>query len=243
MSDAVLSKIKVPRNLTAAMQLLQLYAQSGHVFWASDTIRPSNLSKFVGKLSGMGIDRSAVLRGYHKNKGAASVHLVVVEEGQLLRWILVSTSGKGGLNDALAYKPGTVLDLRLRGQHLRLRHYELLKQPKRWTDQERREHTAETLTWRMSPESVNAHQAFIVERAKQHDRAGLMKEVEAIRMQPLFAGVRSQVFRLQAEAVKVWHKFNKTAPELDANPDMPFMLRLAIYDEPPRTLLNIINPQ
>lgn len=34
-----IAAIKVPRNQTAAMQLIQLYAQSGHVFWTAGIVQ------------------------------------------------------------------------------------------------------------------------------------------------------------------------------------------------------------
>ena len=45
-----LRAIKVPRNMTALMQLLQQYAQAGHLLWQTDTVSANKLDRLIPKL-------------------------------------------------------------------------------------------------------------------------------------------------------------------------------------------------
>ncbi|MFH1493974.1 MAG: hypothetical protein ABIG70_04170 [Pseudomonadota bacterium] len=233
----ILSRIKLPRNVTGAMQLMQLHAQTGHHLWCSDVIRAVHLEKFIMKFGELHVERSAPMRLYWKRRGNASVHLILLPEAVgLVRWVLMSTPGKNGLQ---YHAPGAVGDLTMRGQHLQWRHYELLRLPKEWRQDERRR-TDETVTWRMQPEAYKTHEALIVDRAQQHDHRGLLTELEALRMQPLFAGVRNQVWQLQGVAHKVWAKFNRSAAPLSLTESLPILSRLPIYDNSPRMALEIV---
>lgn len=248
----ILTAIKVPKNQTAAMQLLQLYVQSGHVFWTSGVVERSKLTRLVQKLAAFRIERDAPGRIYDKSKGLASTHLVVLDSANdVLPWVLVSTTGRSGLNDPDALAVGRVGDTRLAGQHLRWAHYELLHAEKVITLT--RDVTTKTgavlagrkttlrsttWTWRMTRERADAHEKFIVGLAKQRDAAGLAKEVAALAMMPLFSGVRGQVLKLHAEAKKLAGKFKCATPEL---PQLQYLVKLPIYAEPAKTLYSISN--
>lgn len=249
--------IKVPRNQTAAMQLLQLYAQSGHHYWTSGVVLRTKLERFIEKLDSFRIGRDVPGRAYDKTRGLASTHLVLIESpGESLSWLLVSTRGKGGLSDPAAPDLGTVRDTRLAGQHLALKHYELLhieKKMKRTRvvkfDQDRdgrrqevKEERTETVktttwTWRMLLARVREHEALIVALAKQRDDAGLAAELTALAMMPLFSGVRGQVLKLYSEAKKLAGKFKLDPLTV---PQLPYMVKLPVYDTPSTTLADLL---
>lgn len=246
-----LAGVKVPKNQTAAMQLLQLYAQSGHVFWTSGVVSRSKLERFLEKLEAFRIDRDSPGRAYDKSRKLASVHLVILDSpDDLLPWVLVSTQGRRGLADPAAPAVGTVRDTRLAGQHLTWKHYELLHAEKRLVRirdiktkkgevlKDRQETIRQTTwTWRMTPARMREHEAFIVALAKQRDSVGLAAELAALVMMPLFSGVRGQVLKLYSEAKKLAGKFNlNPSPSM---PVLPYMVRLPAYSEPPATLLTL----
>lgn len=219
------------------MQLMQLHAQTGHHLWCSDVIRAVHLEKFIMKFGELHVERSAPMRLYWKRRGNASTHLILLPEAVgLVRWVLMSTKGRNGLQD---HAPGAVCELTKRGQHLQWRHYEMLRLPKEW-QQDGRRRTDETITWRMQPEAYKTHEAFIVDRAQQHDHQGMLTELEALRMQPLFSGVRNQVWGLQGVALRVWAKFNRGSAPLPFPDGLPILSRLPIYNDPPRTALEIV---
>ena len=252
-----LAALKVPRNQTAAMQLIQLYAQSGHVFWTSGIVQRDKLTRLLAKLACYRLDRYTPGRAYDKSRGLASVHLVILDvPNDLLPWVLVSTKGKGGLTDPTALPVGVVQDTRLAGQHLRWSHYELLHAPKvikrtrtvkfkqdrdgrRQDVQEERTETVRqtTWSWRMTPSRLREHEAFIVALAKQRDSAGLALELQALAMMPLFSGVRGQVLKLYAEAKKLAGKFKLDPLE---PPQLPYMVKLPVYDTPPATIAGLL---
>lgn len=249
---ALLSSVKVPRNNTAAMQLLQLYAQSGHYYWTAGVVSRKKLNSFVCKLESYRISRDAPGRAYDKTKGLASVHLVILDSADdVLPWVLVSTAGKGGLAAVDVIAPGEVRDTRLAGQHLTWGHYELLRAEKRITRtrdvktrdgqvlKDRKETIKQTTwSWRLSAARVKAHEALIVALAKQRDSTGLDAELEALARMPQFSGVRGQVLKLYGEAKKLAGKFKLDPPLV---PDLPYMVRQPAYGEPPKTLLTLLN--
>jgi hypothetical protein len=222
-------KIKIPKNQTAAMQLLQLYAQSGHVYWMAGVIERKKLVRFLAKLAVLRIDRDAPGRAYDKSKGLASTHLVVLAaDNGMLKWVLVGTPGKDGLLDSTLPNFGPVYDTRCKGQHLRLAHYELLHAEKRI-----KQVRYTTWTWRIAPQRFKEHEAFIVQLVRRRDIDGLYVELAALAAMPQFSGIRGQVLKLFAETKKLSLKFK--LGEL-AMPTLPYMTRVSIYAEPPKTL-------
>ena len=236
-----LLNIKIPRNNTAAMQLIQLYAQSGHAFWASGEIERKKLRRFLPKLAAFRIDRDAPGRVYDKGKGLASSHLVVLETAPgLLNWVLVSTPGKSGLADPDIPKPGPVSDTRLRGQHLRWRQYELLHAEKKIEvhgENGKKTVRDTTWTWRVTAQRYKEHEAFIVDRVKHRDVQGVNNELHALAMMPMFSGVRGQTLKLYGEAKKLAGKFGLAMAPV---PELPFMTKQPIYTEPPETLFGLV---
>lgn len=253
----VLTAIKAPRSQTAAMQLIQLYVQTGHYHWTSGTVERAKLGRLVEKLTPYRIHRDAPGRAYDRRGKKASSHLVVLDSpDDVLRWVLVSTAGRGGLADPEAPQVGPVYDTRVRGQYLRWSHYELLHAPKAVKRKKlvkfeqdrngRRQKVTEerietvhitTWSWRIDPQRVREHEALLASRAKHRDLAGLLAAVAALAQMPLFGGVRGQVLKLHAEARKLAHKAGLA---LDL-PRLPFMTRLPIYADPPATLYSLAN--
>ena len=236
-----LFSIKTPRNNTAAMQLIQLYAQSGHVFWTAGEIEPKKLRRFLPKIAGLRLDRDAPGRVYDKSKGIASCHLVVLETAPgLLNWVLASTPGKSGLADPDSPKLGPVSDTRLRGQHLRWKHYELLHAEKKI--EVHGEHGKKTVrdttwTWRMTAQRYKEHEAFIVDRVKHRDVQGVNTELQVLAMMPMFSGIRGQTLKLYGEAKKLAGKFGLAIAPV---PELPFMTKQPIYAEPPGILRDLV---
>ena len=239
-----LLNIKVPKNNSAAMQLIQLYAQSGHVFWTAGEIERHKLRRFLPKLAGFRIDRDATGRTYDKTKGVASCHLVVLPmpepAQQMLAWVLVSTSGKSGLADPDSPKLGPVSDTRLRGQHLRWKHYELLHAEKKievYGEHGKKTIRDTTWTWRMTAQRYREHEAFIVDRVRHRDANGVNSELQALAMMPMFSGIRGQRLKLFMEAKKLADKFGLAIAPV---PELPFMTKQPIYTEPPGTLFELV---
>lgn len=241
MENLLTLNIKIPRNNTAAMQLLQLYAQSGHVFWTDGMIDRQKLRRFLPRLAGFRIDRDAPGRTYDKTKGLASSHLVVLEAApDLLTWVLVSTAGRNGLDDPDGAQLGSVYDTRLRGQHLRWRQYELLRVEKKIDVHGK--HGKKTIrdttwTWHMIAQRYKEHEAFIVDRVRHRDVAGVNNELRALAMMPMFSGVRGQTLKLFSEAKKLAGKFGLAIAPV---PELPFMTKLPIYAEPPIILRDLL---
>jgi hypothetical protein len=67
--------IRVPRNQTALMQLLQRQVSSGHYYWCADTIPNHKLAGFIDKWSGYALRSDSPARAYRKQTKRASVHL------------------------------------------------------------------------------------------------------------------------------------------------------------------------
>lgn len=245
-----LASIKVPKSLTSALQLIQLYTQSGHFFWTSGVVERSKLAKLVQKFAVFRIDRDAPGRIYDKSKKLASVHFVVLDSPtDLLKWVLVSTVGKGGMNDPEALNVGVVKDTRLTNQHLQFGNYELLHIEKNVTvtrnvktkageilKDRRATIRSTTWTWRITRERFLAHQALIVSCAKHKNTRELEIEIAALSMMPMFSGVRSQVLKLHEEARKVCVKFVCTLPVL---PRLPILTKQPIYSDPATNLLDL----
>lgn len=248
---SILTSVKLPRNQTAAMQLLQLYIQSGHFYWTSGTVLVDKFERFIDKLSFSRIDRDAPGRAYDKSKGIASIHLVVFSSTPgIVDWILVSTAGREGLADPSSPSIGIVRDTRLNGQHLGFKHYELLHLEKKIVRirdittkthevlKNRKETIRQTTwTWRITPARFKEHEAFIVSLIKHRDTRGLVAELDALSMMPLFSGVRGQVLKLYAEASKLAAKFKLTPV---TPPTLPYLTKLPIYHTPSKNLLAIL---
>jgi hypothetical protein len=226
--------IKLPRSKTAAMLLMQQLAASGHYYYLSGQMPATKLKRFLPKLEQFGIYRDAPGRAYDRRKRRAAVHLVVVDlDNQEVFWCLLSTAGKGGLADPTAPNLGIVKDSRLRGQHLRFLAYELLEYEKRMPKVK-----ATTWTWRIEPTRYVEFEAAVVQTARERDCAAIIAMIERHSAMPLFSGVRGQVLKLNQLAGKLASKFGRGEIEL---PTLPYMLKLPLYDSPPRTLVGLLD--
>jgi len=226
--------IKLPRSKTAAMLLMQQLATSGHHYYLSSQMPANKLGRFLPKLEQFGIYRDAPGRAYDRRKRRASVHLVVVElDNREVFWCLLSTAGKGGLADPIAPNLGTVKDTRLRGQHLRFLAYELLEYEKRIPKVK-----TTTWTWRIEPTRYAELEAAVVQTVRERDRPAIIAMIERHSAMPLFSGVRGQALKLNHLAGKLASKFGRGEIEL---PTLPYIVKLPLYDSPPRTLAGFVD--
>ena len=111
--------LPIPRNLTAAMQLLQLLVgPCRHRYWCGGVIPTHKLRDFVEKMARRypSILRNARQRSYDRARGRASMRLIVYPVMPIRRhtavdmtvdisrdmfvWWLLSTDGTGGLADS-----------------------------------------------------------------------------------------------------------------------------------------------
>lgn len=228
--------IKLPRSKTAAMLLMQQLTAAGHYYYLSGQMPVAKLGRFLPKLEQFGIYRDAPGRAYDRRRRRASVHLVVVElDNAEVFWCLLSTAGRGGLADPAAPNLGAVKDGRLRGQHLRFLSYELLQYEKRLPKVK-----ATTWTWRIEPTRYAEFEAAAVQTARERDCTAISAMIERHSAMPLFSGVRGQVLKLNQLAAKLSSKFGHGDIEL---PTLPYMVKLSIYDSPPRKLEELVGIQ
>ena len=99
-ADAAL-QIKIPRNKTVLMQLLQLLVFRRHYWWCSGIIDAAKLGGFVAKMAvRYPLTRTARGRAYDRTRGLAAMHFVAYPLANgLVAWWLLSDDGTGGLND------------------------------------------------------------------------------------------------------------------------------------------------
>ncbi|MBV2182375.1 MAG: hypothetical protein KUL86_14240 [Castellaniella sp.] len=222
--------LRIPRSRTAGMQLLQLFAASGHVYWVAGVITREKLARFIPKIvASFPILRDTPGRAYDRKQHRASVHLVVIPlEADTAYWALVSSHGKGGLADSHAPNLGVVRDMRLKGQHLTFLHYELLYQEKRLPGC-----AGSTWTWRITPARYRELEAQIVQVVRERGSSAVTDLITINSSMPLFSGVRGQVMKLNAEVRKLARKrSNLVLPPTQ----LPYLRRQRIYDEVPLTL-------
>lgn len=215
--------LKIPRNRTAAMQLMQQLVGSGHHRYVSGHVAPSKLPRFVEKLAAsFPIHRDAPGRAYDRRQRRASVHLVVCPLDDLeVFWCLLSTKGAGGLGDPDSPDIGPRRDTRLRGQHLRFAHYELLHYEKVLP-----KIRATTWTWRIEPKRYAEYEAAVVQTARERDLAALVSMAQRHASMPMFSGIRGQVLKLNQLLAKLAAKFNKGTL---VPPQLPSLRKLPIY--------------
>ena len=242
----LLSRIKIPRNQTAVMSLLLQYASNGYCYYAQGVVAPAKLGNFVTKLGGIyPIALDKVARSLQRKRGQAAYQLVVLPDDEIVRWVLLSTPGSGNLLDRPLDAGMKVRDLRLFGERLRWKQYELLREPKSWQDRTSNgkpiTKTQRTWSWRLIPERVKAHEAHIVACARNHNRPALDAEVKALSFMPMFAQVRRQVAKLWKEADKVWRKFNgREKAEPLTIPPLFYLRKIKIYSTPALSVLGFV---
>jgi hypothetical protein len=242
--------IRVPRNQTALMQLLQRQVSSGHYYWCADTIPKHKLTGFIDKWSGYALRSDAPARAYRKQTKRASVHLCLNPagfgqlknadiDGQInskevevtrfptespVGWWLLSTAGKAGLIDGLP-TPSKVFDCRTDAGRLRFKDYELVLQTKVVKSGGKSKQLI-TWTWRLTSQRYKAWEALLIERAKVRDLAGVVKAIDCLRAMPMFAGIRMQVIKLIAEANRMLIKMKLEPIEV---PTLPVMRMIELW--------------
>jgi hypothetical protein len=214
-----LPEVRVPRNLTATLQLIQLFVISAHTFWINGTVKVDRWELFLRKMAGRYLlDRSERMRVYDRQHARASVHLVArpSADGRKVQWMLLSTEGKGGLLDmevSPLEKPGNA---RLAEGRLTWGDYELVYASKKWVEtyqatarsgktKERRVlRRGSTWTWRITQEAARGVSAAIVDACASMDPFTVRNVLEHQATRPLFAGVREQVVQFGQQAREAW---------------------------------------
>jgi len=214
-----LPEVRVPRNLTATLQLIQLFVISAHTFWIGGTVVIDRWELFLRKMAGRyKLDRSERMRVYDRQHARASVHLVArpSADGRKVQWMLLSTEGKGGLLDmevSPLEKPGNA---RLAEGRLTWGDYELVYASKKWVEayratarsgktKERRVlRRGSTWTWRITQEAARGVSAAILDACASMDPFTVRNVLEHQATRPLFAGVREQVVQFGQQAREAW---------------------------------------
>ncbi len=223
--------IRIPRNQTALMQYLQRLVTTGHYFWTADRIPVGKLPGFVAKWQlGFRLRADAPARAYRKRCGRASVHLCLHPDAAGtdrpdVAWWMLSTAGKEGLLGP-GKLPGRVRDCRTVEGRLRCGDYELLEQPKSFSDASGKVKTMTTWTWRITPARYREWEALLVARAKQRDYQGIEATLDCLAAMPMFAGIRAQVARMRSEANRMLAKVGGMPVEL---PSLPVMRMMSLW--------------
>jgi hypothetical protein len=224
--------IRIPRNLTALLQLIQRQVTAGAVYWTSDVIPIEKLGGFIERWQpAYHLRADPPARAYRKRTHKASVHLVVHPDyfdtsNSTVRWWMLSTAGGNGLVAVSGPKPGPVSDCRTLSGRLRCGDYELLQQEKAFTDKSGKVKTVTSWTWRIAPGRYREWEALLVERAKMRDLEAIHGAFACLRSMPMFAGIRLQVQRLAVEANKMSGKVGGQRYEL---PDLPIMRMVKLW--------------
>jgi hypothetical protein len=213
--------IYIPPSLTAHLQNIQhALAGSRAYFYCTDVIPKASLPAFIDRWKDYGLRCDAPARAYRKRVGRASVVLCISNqfldpEITKVAWWMFSTPGKLGLADKDHHTPEKVKDARILPR-LTLGDYEFLQAEKEVPRGEK----ATTWTWRMTPKRYLEWEAWFIERAKQHALADVRSGFQTIRNQPLAAGVRTQVLKLEFKTNQFLKKLGH--PPIDLG-DLPIM--------------------
>ena len=130
---------------------------------------------------------------------------------------MLSTQGREGLCDKTLPRPGPVWDAR-KLPHLAVGDYEFVHAEKPIGAGK----IDTTWTWRISPRRYKEWESVLIEWARQGDLERVKSGFEAIRHQPMAAGVRAQVFKLEAETNKFLRKRGTEPVNLG---ELPIMAR------------------
>ena len=219
-------QLPVPRNETAAMQLIQrLVGRDGHRHWCGGEISLAKAPSFLDKMFDRypQLLRNARGRSYDRTRGRAAMHMIVCPpiggahagSPPILQWFLLSDAGKGGLADETSPDFHVSRDAMAYEGHVTASDYVLLyatkRQPRQVPSQRRAGmetvwRNTSTWSWRIQNDVVVEIRAAI--RSFCHDLqfgadpsaeragSGLCGLLAAQRNRPLFAGVRNQVIDL-----------------------------------------------
>jgi len=205
--------IRIPRNISAAMQALQRLMASGHIYWCAGTVPKNRLVAFIEKWESRGLvlRADAPKRSYRKKKELANHSLVIAPDwreatdSDPVSWIITGTVGIGSMA-TMPCPPAPVFDARRAAGRIDFVGYELALLPKAWIDADGLKQKDTTWTWRLNVARLREWEAYIIELAKQRDRTSLAAAFAGLAAMPQFAGVRSQIFRLHKEANKMLAK-------------------------------------
>lgn len=259
-------QMKIPRSLTAALQLLQQYtAQGGHYYWISGEVSRKQMDGFLTAVAKQyPILKDAPARAHDKTVGRASVHLTFVpnaDKADSLVWVLQSSAGKGGLADS-TWKDYETKDTREQHQWLTIGPYQLYHYSRRVKEWGKPKPAADgkktkpdfakrdqpggrgwqekaTWTWRINDQRFREYEKYVYELAKQHNNEALQEFVHLLAQLPLFSRLKAQVYKLHQEAGKLWKKWN--CPGTLQFPPLPSLHKQRVYDNPPYTVADWLN--
>jgi hypothetical protein len=226
--------LRAPRNRTAELQLILRLVAQGYVYWTSDQIPKQKLTGFLKKWEHYRLLADPPARSWRKQTGKANTHLVLehsynndcpsnkrnanseskldahsdseTEPTKMLEWILLGSQGKDGLGDA-GSKPGVVKNATTKNGRILWMGYELIHQRKSHITAEGRLKTETTWTWRLPSTRFQEWEAHVIESAKQRNYEALQATFGILSRLPMFAGIRSQVYKLHSEANRMLKKF------------------------------------
>lgn len=228
-SNAAL-QLKVPRNKTALMQLLQLLVVRHHYWWCGGVIRTSKLAAFVAKMAARyPITRTQRGRSYDRTRGRAGVHFIAFPiQGYQVAWWLLSDEGKGGLHDPNSPDAHVAKSAMASDGHICFTDYVLhfahkkdaRKVPDTRTGREKLVlKDRSTWTWKLADTAFNETKASIENAAGNLEYGdeggngrrpwGVLGILACQRSRPLFSGVRTQVIALHRHADTCWGRVKK----------------------------------
>lgn len=217
-----------PGSQTTLLQHLQLLVLRGNPYWIGGVIAPAKLQRLLGTMAERyPLTRNESARTYDRSKGLASAHLVVYPTPAGVAWWVLSSDGKGGLNDPKSRDHAVAKHALTREGHVTFGEYVLLYAHKKDARTLIDAHTGKekqiikdcsTWTWKLTDEAVRAMRANV--RAEvaglaygSDDEGGRMWGVKGYlayqRRRPLFSGVRAQVLELHRYAADEWTPVRK----------------------------------
>lgn len=217
--------IRVPRNLTAVMQHLQLLVgREGYRVWCGGCIEPRKLQAFVERMAvRYPLLRNTRQRSYDRKRGRAVVHFVAFAMDERIQWWLLSDERPGGLADPASPDAHVAHDAMSAQHHLTVGDYVLLYATKKeqHTVTDRRTgkpkgivKDTSTWTWKLQGSVVSSLRAAVDECCRRLDYGhegdeasrpwGLRGLLATQRRRPLFSGVRNQVIDLHRYARDAW---------------------------------------
>lgn len=231
-TQSVRPPLRIPRNKTACMLLIQQLCVRGHYYWSRGVVSADRLPKLIAKFD----DKFGVLdphsrRTKKRKSGIPTAHLVLYrypKSRQWLFWLLIA--GKPHSVQELSLKTGEIL-------------FDREIQPVAWLDEyELRFGPRGTLTWWMQRTLANTVDAELRYLASAHGRPGeriddLQRAVQRVRNRPMFSGIRRQVGQSLFKAKKRWCKTHGQKDWPAEQGPLAIMGRgFRIYDEPPAVM-------
>lgn len=255
MNDLDALNLKIPRNITALMQLLQLHVLNGHRHWCGGVVSSAKLEAFVRKMGKRyPITRSTRGRTYDRAKHLAAVHLVIWPlSDSLVQWWLLSSGGRGGLADLSMEDAHVSQNAMSKSGHLIFQDYVLSYASKSEAvplvdAKSKRNKTfirqSSTWTWSITKPALAEIEAAIesVVRGSPHRIGQVQNYLGYQKVRPQFAGVRTQVHALCRYADDMWRRlYGPPSTQLwISKGTLPKMVRHKLYAEIPMTIDNYL---